>query len=484
MTELEELCEKALYRELQSFDDGRSLVMDLSSDQIYYKKVLSVYSIPVFSWLKEHTHPNIPHISAFWEQDGKLVVIEEQINGKTLEQLLDEDTLPFEKKKRILLAVCDGLTFLHSAEPPIIHRDLKASNIMVTNDGAVKLIDYDAAKIYVKDAKRDTVLIGTQGIAAPEQYGFGASDERTDIYALGKLVERLFPDDAAAAAIVEKATRMEPSDRYANVAQARAKIARLKEGGSSGKSGSSGEKSRAKTAADGNPNGKGIFGRAGKKRLLTAAAVLAAAALIILFVSMHSCGGDDMPGTEGTGASGIAVKTTKIQESDSEQATEPGTFSQLETTDQSEPADGIETAGQTGTADHTETTTELTTESRAGTSEAPTESTAAEGTDLSWHAELTLEEGEPMGDLRVIKLSAALTGGPKGEATHIRFEIDVRSTGEHLSNTTEDTFTSGQTAEAMFTAPPKDPNGGKEEYEIFAYSDSGDLIGEYSGAVQ
>ena len=95
MTELESICEQALYRELQSFEDGRSLVMDLSSDQIYYKKVLSVYSIPVFSWIKEHTHPNIPRISAFWQQDDKLVVIEEQINGKTLEQLLEEGRLPF-----------------------------------------------------------------------------------------------------------------------------------------------------------------------------------------------------------------------------------------------------------------------------------------------------------------------------------------------------------------------------------------------------
>ena len=236
MTPLEEACEQALYKEIKPLEDGRSLVMDLSTDKLYFRKELEVFSIPVFTWLREHRHPNIPFIQNFWEQDGKLVVIEELIQGQTLEKILSENEsaaeasgLSFEKKKQILLSLCDALTFLHSADPPIIHRDVKASNIMITDDGAVKLIDYDAAKQYAPGAAKDTALIGTQGIAAPEQYGFAQSDERTDIYALGKLVERMLPENESAAAIVRKATQMEPDRRYPSAARMRAALMKMKE---------------------------------------------------------------------------------------------------------------------------------------------------------------------------------------------------------------------------------------------------------------
>ena len=229
MTELEQKCEEALYREIQTMEDGRSLVMDIPTGKLYFKKILDVYSIPVFSWLKDHTHRNIPAIQAYWEQDGKLVVIEELIQGNTLEERMLSGDLTFDERRRILLEVCDGLAFLHAAEPPIIHRDLKPSNIMITDQGVVKLIDYDAAKVYAGGEKRDTVLIGTHGIAAPEQYGFAESDSRTDIYALGKLIAVLMPDAENAGRVVEKATRMEPDQRYANVSQVRPQIEKLRE---------------------------------------------------------------------------------------------------------------------------------------------------------------------------------------------------------------------------------------------------------------
>ena len=443
MTELESICEQALYRELQSFEDGRSLVMDLSSDQIYYKKVLSVYSIPVFSWIKEHTHPNIPRISAFWQQDDKLVVIEEQINGKTLEQLLEEGRLPFEEKKRILLAVCDALSFLHGAQPPIIHRDLKASNIMVTNDGAVKLIDYDAAKIFIKDAKRDTVLIGTQGVAAPEQYGFGASDARTDIYALGKLIERMFPDDAAAAGIVDKATRMEPADRYANVAQVKTKIARLKE--NDGSAGSSGGGNK-------------------KKLLLLAAAALAV--FLAAFLLLRSCG-EGAPESDTASlepAESAMEKKDDPAASTEEKQTKPGTAGLEETSTES-----------VGTESEQPPTGSM--ESTAGRESQP----SSVQTDQPWHAEINLEEGEPMGDIRVMQLSAALSGGPRNGRTRVHFEIDVKSTGEHLSYETEDTFAAGQTATAMFSVSD---DGGSGEYEVRAYDDGGELMGSFYGGTE
>ena len=236
MSDIDSIVEGALYTEVKTLKDGKSIVMDPVTERLYYKKILSVYSVPVFRFLQQQHHKNIPGIKVFWKEEGNLVVIEEFIQGRTLDQILDSSTeglratgdkIDFEEKKRILLEICDGLEFLHSANTPIIHRDIKASNIMIADDGTVKIIDYDAAKQYVPNKEKDTVLIGTQGVAAPEQYGFGQSDERTDIYALGKLIQRMLPDSKYALKIAEKATKLEPDARYKSVREMRLQIEKL-----------------------------------------------------------------------------------------------------------------------------------------------------------------------------------------------------------------------------------------------------------------
>lgn len=79
------------------------------------------------------------------------------------------------------------------------------------------VVHYDAAKLYVKNQSRDTVLLGTDGIAAPEQYGFGASDTRTDIYALGMLIKEMFSDDINMLEVSNRCTNMNPDDRYQSI---------------------------------------------------------------------------------------------------------------------------------------------------------------------------------------------------------------------------------------------------------------------------
>jgi serine/threonine protein kinase len=218
---------------MRVLEDGKSVVRDVPTGKLYFKKSLDVYNEHVYAFLKDHRNRNVAGIQAYWKEGDRLVVIEELIQGKNLEQVLfdaeKEGGLSFEERIRILTELCDGLSFLHSADPPIIHRDLKASNIMLTEDGVVKIIDYDAAKLFVEGQKRDTQLIGTQGTAAPEQYGFAASDARTDIYALGKLIERMLPDNADAVRISAKATKMDPARRYATAAQIRAAIRKIRE---------------------------------------------------------------------------------------------------------------------------------------------------------------------------------------------------------------------------------------------------------------
>ena len=235
MNELELLCEQALYEEIRNLGDGKSIVRDVPTGRLFYRKVLTVYNIQVFAYLKDHKSRYVPRIESFREDGDKLIVIEEFVQGRTLHDILEngDDLLSFQERIRILTEVCDGLSFLHSAQPPIIHRDLKASNIMLTEDGVVKIIDYDAAKIYVRGEKKDTVLMGTHGVAAPEQYGFAPSDVRTDIFALGKLIERMLPDNVDAARIVARATHIDPRKRYSSAAMVRDQIVRIREKSSS-----------------------------------------------------------------------------------------------------------------------------------------------------------------------------------------------------------------------------------------------------------
>ena len=90
MTELEKLCEQALYEEVRSLEDGRSIVKDNATGRLFYKKRLSVFNADVFAWLKEHRSRYVPRIEAFWQDGDELVVVEEFIQGNTLEEILTE----------------------------------------------------------------------------------------------------------------------------------------------------------------------------------------------------------------------------------------------------------------------------------------------------------------------------------------------------------------------------------------------------------
>lgn len=210
-------CEQSFYKVLYHLRrPGQSIVIDETAETIWLQKKCSVYNPSVYRYIREHPNRHIPYVKSVWENEDKseLTVIEELVEGRTLDELLDRNALSDEEKRDIVLQLCDALIFLHGADPPIIHRDIKAENIMVQRDGNVILLDYDAAKLYRKGESRDTVLIGTEGSAAPEQYGFRQSDVRTDIYGMGVLIRRMFPGDGRMQKIADKATQMDPENRY------------------------------------------------------------------------------------------------------------------------------------------------------------------------------------------------------------------------------------------------------------------------------
>ncbi len=203
---------------------GIYLVQDPSSRQIYVEKQLALGSTSVYEYLIEHPVHGTPRIYSINIKDNRMTVLEEYISGTSLLEILKNGPLPADTVKDYTLKLCDIVEALHSCTPAIIHRDIKPSNILITEDGRLILLDFDAARLDTKKPE-DTMLLGTQGFAAPEQYGFGSSDQRTDIYSIGVLVNAMLTGDPKAVlsdnsqfkTLVETCTNIDPSKRYGSV---------------------------------------------------------------------------------------------------------------------------------------------------------------------------------------------------------------------------------------------------------------------------
>jgi len=134
-------------------------------------------------------HPNLPRVfdSFSIEGQGQYLVMD-YIEGEDLAQIMERTGEPLPEKDVLgwIAQVCDALIYLHSQTPPIIHRDVKPTNIRVTPAGQAMLVDFGIAKVY--DPKLRTTMGAravTPGYSPPEQYGQGATDDRSDVYALG-----------------------------------------------------------------------------------------------------------------------------------------------------------------------------------------------------------------------------------------------------------------------------------------------------------
>ncbi len=195
--------------------------------------------------------PNLPRIIDVWNDGQQVNVVMEWLDGQTLEELVAQAGPGIDLAREAVGQVARAVEVLHGGlgqGAPVIHRDLKPANIMVVA-GAVGiprtfvLIDLGIARTWREGAEADTARLGTRAYAPPEQFGFGQTSVRSDVYALGAILyfcltgqdpapgktarqlvsEASIPSDLAL--VVERAMSFDPQGRYAGALELAAAVA-------------------------------------------------------------------------------------------------------------------------------------------------------------------------------------------------------------------------------------------------------------------
>lgn len=217
-----------------------SLVMDRGKNRLAVKKYCKGNKAEVYQKLRYINSDFIPCIYHIIEDDGGFVVIEEYIEGQTLQEIIDTSPkLNKETVFHLLEQLCSVIKILHNLDKPIIHRDIKPSNIIITKEGYLKLIDFDAAREYKTDTNKDTVCLGTIEYAPPEQFGFSQTDTRSDIFSIGRVISELIKAQGGSKEaylcrlqeIANKCTMFDPAQRYQNIEELESSIKKAKKGG-------------------------------------------------------------------------------------------------------------------------------------------------------------------------------------------------------------------------------------------------------------
>ena len=216
-------------------------IKEVRKDGVQNFEVVKQSLVAETDMLKKLNHSNLPSIIDVIDGEGSFLIVMDYIEGNPLSKALKEyGALPQDDVVEWAKQLCDVLGYLHSRKPAIIYRDMKPSNVMLKPDGTVTLIDFGTAREFKDDRVEDTKCLGTQGYAAPEQYGGqGQTDARTDIYCLGATLYHLLTGhnpsqppyemypirqwnpslSSGLEEIILKCTQKNPAHRYQNCAE-------------------------------------------------------------------------------------------------------------------------------------------------------------------------------------------------------------------------------------------------------------------------
>ena len=225
-----ELAEK--YSVLSCLKDGERQVylLDSGTERAVLKLQPSGLEVSLkleYELLLKLSHPQLPRPLAYAEWNGHEYLVREYVEGASLAELVDaREPLPPKSVRAAAMSLCRVLQYLHGQAAPVICRDVKPQNVIMDSAGVCHLIDLGAARMYSSDSREDTVLLGTQATAPPEQYGYQQTDQRSDIYSLGILMryllygsyERPTADNGSALErIIRRCTAFDPQNRYSSV---------------------------------------------------------------------------------------------------------------------------------------------------------------------------------------------------------------------------------------------------------------------------
>lgn len=217
----------AAYKDIEFLDIEKNILLtkEVSTGNVYVKKYISDAQKAIYEKLRQKDFAGVPKVIDIYDDNGCWVLIEEYIKGQSIQNMLDKGfPFTFDFISCMAKSLCCTLAPIHREN--IVHRDISAANVICTPRLEFYLIDFGNARTYKKDQATDTEYIGTQGYAAPEQYGFGQSDRHTDIYAIGALMNVLLTGEfvpfnkrgrGGLSKIVKRCTAVNANKRYKSV---------------------------------------------------------------------------------------------------------------------------------------------------------------------------------------------------------------------------------------------------------------------------
>ena len=207
-----------------------SVVKNLNNDKLYIHKYVPLKQKSLYEKLRRLNCLYLPKIYSIKDLGSKVEILEEYIYGKTLENiLLKEKFILIEPMIEYMKGICKAVDTLHSIG--IIHKDISPNNIIIATEiNKPVLIDFDISKQQIHNTlKQDTHIMGTYGYASPEHFGFKPTDQRSDIYSLGVLMNIMFtgqfPNQKLVNRfkypklykIIKKCIQIDPNKRYQSV---------------------------------------------------------------------------------------------------------------------------------------------------------------------------------------------------------------------------------------------------------------------------
>lgn len=207
---------------LKKYNDSTMLVMENGQNYIY--KSITFEEVELYKKLVNIDNENIVKMYNPVLYNDCFYAKRDFVPGLAVTEYIESNGTFSEKEISTLIPqLCDALSAIH--QHGIIHRDVSPNNIIITPDGRLKLIDFGISRVKKQNQSTDTVILGTHGFAAPEQFGFHQTSPQSDIYSVGVLINYMLtgelPNEKLSAGmfkdIVLKCTEMDENNRYPNV---------------------------------------------------------------------------------------------------------------------------------------------------------------------------------------------------------------------------------------------------------------------------